>query len=479
MGNDERRGQNLEAEDALHGGLLEIVRNQGVAALVVQGDGDAAENGPQVGAGAATGIEDDHVRVRESVGETEFGAQDGVHAFDLVADDLLGGVPDAEFLAQFGIEGVQEGFVEVLDGVPLVEGPEELGAVHAIQGGGGPVEDFDQAQCAETGGIGDLHEEGAEHGNAQEVVGGAPVEAAGDGIRRRGLAEGVGKSGFFIGFGIAPPRPQNPGGEDAVEEGLNERRTKEMLAFLALEAQAEGVFEGLPQAGQGREIGLFDAQARVVGVGGENAGHVLRSGQRRIMEQHTLEILQHAFAMRRRRLTRMGGQTPEFALGLGQRKGFQNARLSGRAFADKGEGAEVGHEHHAVPLPVSLHLLGPGHLADIFSRRFGFDHAARRVLNQEGILFGVRIARLATELIGGEQAAVGQPGAPVGKVDDAADLGGKALPDVREQPFQCRIERSLGHVRPCTPNFSHVGQVTLYQVFGHDSLFHPAHDRLR
>ena len=156
-----------------------------------------------------------------------------------------------------------------------------------------------------------------------------------------------------------------------------------MLAFLALEAQAEGLFERLPKAGQGREIGLFDAQARVVGVGGEDAGHVLRSGQRRIVEQDALEILQHAFAMLRRRLARMGRQTPELALGLGQREGFQNARLSGRAFADQGEGAEVGDQHHAVPLPVSLHLLGFGHPVDIFSRGLGFDHAARRVLNQE------------------------------------------------------------------------------------------------
>ena len=72
-----------------------------------------------------------------------------------------------------------------------------------------------------------------------------------------------------------------------------------MLAFLALEMQAEGIFQRLPKAGQGREIGLLDAKARVMGVGGENAGHVLRSGQRRIMEQHTLQILQHPFAMLR------------------------------------------------------------------------------------------------------------------------------------------------------------------------------------
>ena len=182
MCDNEWRGQNLETEDTLHGRFLEIVRDQGVAALVMQGGGDAAEDGPQVGAGAATRIEDDHFRVCESVREAEFGAEDSVHTFDLVADDLLGGVPDSEFLAQFGIERVQEGLVEVLDGMALVEGLEELSAVHAIQGGGGPVENFDQAQRTETGGVGDLNKKGAEHGHAQEPMGGAPIKASGDGI---------------------------------------------------------------------------------------------------------------------------------------------------------------------------------------------------------------------------------------------------------------------------------------------------------
>ena len=171
----------------------------------------------------------------------------------------------------------------------------------------------------------------------------------------------------------------------------------------------------------------------------------------------------------------MSGKTPEFSESASAND--SRSAAGRRAFADEGERAEVGDEHQTVPLPVPLDLVGLRHPVDIFCQWFGLDHAARWVLNQKGILFGVRIARLATELIGGEQTAVGQSGAPVGEVDDAADLGGKALPDVREQPFQRRIERSLGHVGPCTPNFPHVGQVTLYRVFGHDFLFHPAHDR--
>ena len=261
---------------------------------------------------------------------------------------------------------MQEGFVKILDGVSLVEGLEELGMVHAIQGGGGPVENFDQAQGTETGRVGDLHEKGAEHGNAQEIVGGAPVEAAGDYIWRRSFAEGVSKSSYFTGFGVVPTRPQDPSRENAVKEGLNEGGTKKMLAFLALETQAEGVFEGLPKAGKGWDIRLFDTKARIVGIGGEKAGHVLRSGEGRIMEQYSLQILLQAFAMLGRRLARMGGQSPEFALRPGQSKGFQSARLPCRAFANKGEGPKVGNQHHPVPLPVSLHLLGPGHPADIF-----------------------------------------------------------------------------------------------------------------
>lgn len=95
------------------------------------------------------------------------------------------------------------------------------------------------------------------------------------------------------------------------------------------------------------------------------------------------------------------------------------------------------------------------------------------VQNQERVVFGVIGACFAAKLIGGEQARIGQPCATVGQVDDAADLGGKALPDIREQPFQCGIERSLRHVGPGAPDLSHVGQVSLYRVFVHDRLFRP------
>jgi hypothetical protein len=107
---------------------------------------------------------------------------------------------------------------------------------------------------------------------------------------------------------------------------------------------------------------------------------------------------------------------------------------------------EVGDKHHAVPLPVSFHLLGLGHPAYIFRRRFGFDHTAGGVLNQEGIVLDVGIACLAAKLIGREQAPVRQPGATIGEVDDTTDFGGKGLPDVREQSFLRRIEGGFRHI---------------------------------
>ena len=103
---------------------------------------DPAEHLDEVGAGAAAGVEDEHAGVGQAVGNVEFLAQDGVHAGDLVLDDFGRGVPDAELLAEFGVEGFEERFVEILHGVGFEELLEEGRAVHAVQGSGGPVEEL-------------------------------------------------------------------------------------------------------------------------------------------------------------------------------------------------------------------------------------------------------------------------------------------------------------------------------------------------
>ena len=84
--------------------------------------GDLVQHLDEVGAGAAAGVEDDDARVGETVGDVELLAQHGVDARDHVLDDLGRRVPDAELLAQLGVERLEEGLVEVLHGVALLEG---------------------------------------------------------------------------------------------------------------------------------------------------------------------------------------------------------------------------------------------------------------------------------------------------------------------------------------------------------------------
>jgi hypothetical protein len=44
-----------------------------------------------------------------------------VDALDHVADDFFRGIPDAEVLAEFGVEGFEEGLVKVGDGFFFTE----------------------------------------------------------------------------------------------------------------------------------------------------------------------------------------------------------------------------------------------------------------------------------------------------------------------------------------------------------------------
>ncbi len=150
---DKGGGQDFKAEDPRHRGLLQVRGNQGVAALGLQGFGNLLEHFHKVGPRAATGVEDDHVGVGQAVGKAEFFAQDGIHAGNLILDDFRRGEPDAKFLAQFRVEGFKERLVEILNGVFVLELLEEVGAVHAVQGGGRPVQHFHQPQRAKFAGL--------------------------------------------------------------------------------------------------------------------------------------------------------------------------------------------------------------------------------------------------------------------------------------------------------------------------------------
>ncbi len=83
-------------------------------------------------------------------------AQHPIDARDHVAHDLARRVPDAKLLAEIRVEGFEERFVEILDGVMVLERGEECGAVHPIENCSGPVEHLGQLEAGERSGIAGL-----------------------------------------------------------------------------------------------------------------------------------------------------------------------------------------------------------------------------------------------------------------------------------------------------------------------------------
>jgi hypothetical protein len=71
----------------------------------------------------------------------ELGAKQVINALDHIADDFSRGIPNAELLAQLGIEGFEEGLIEVLDGIFLTERCEEV-SLDTVEGVSGVVKDF-------------------------------------------------------------------------------------------------------------------------------------------------------------------------------------------------------------------------------------------------------------------------------------------------------------------------------------------------
>ncbi len=434
MGDDQGRRQDLEPEDALDRGAFEVVRDQRVVAFVLKRGRDAAQHRPQIGPGAAAGIEHDHTRVGEAVGDVQFRAQNLVDALDLVAHDLFGGVPDPQFLAQFRIEGLQERLVEILHRVPFVERLEEGGHINAPERGGGTVEDVDQSEPAQLIGIGSLHEQRPQHGHAQKEVSQTPVERAGDMVGSGRLAERLGEGQFPRGIRGAAACPQDPGRKDAVEQSLDQSGPEEMLPLVPFEAHAESVFESLAQRCQGGKVGALDLQAGVMGVRCQDGSHVPRFRERSVVQENAAEEFPHALSGLSRGFSRMPAHGPEFVRRICERVRLEDMRPPVRVGADQGKCAEVGHEHHAVALPIAFDLRAAGDAVDLLGWSFGFDHAARRILAEKGII--VLNAGAPRELIGGEQAAVRQSCAAVCDMDNAPDPGRERPAESRKQIFQ-------------------------------------------
>ena len=114
--------------------------------------------------------------------------------------------------------------------------------------------------------------------------------------------------------------------------------------------------------------------------------------------------------------------------------------------------AQVGDQHLAVGFEVAEHLLRSATTCDVVAGRLDLDGAPGRLLAAERAQVGVAAGgrdpgglghARAPHLVGREQAAVGQTGAPILEVHEATDLGLEPAADLFEKRAQRRVVRKL------------------------------------
>ena len=181
----------------------------------------------------------------------------------------------------------------------LLEGGKEGGAIDAVERLAGPVEDLFEVHGAQLLRISEVLVELGEDGDVQIPGRLAPAEAR------------LGVCGRLL---LAP---EDPGGEQTVEEGLHERGAEEVLAALALEGHAQCLLQGLARGDQSGELAAFlDTGTRLAGVAGQEPGEFLWRRDLRRAQHDALEELCKALAGRPgSHAARMRGQCPELALG--------------------------------------------------------------------------------------------------------------------------------------------------------------------
>ncbi len=341
MRDDERGGEKLEAEDAVLGGFLEIGGDEGVVAALPEGFVNFLQDFNEVGARPTARVKNVNIFVSEAVGNVEFLAEDSVYAGDHVLDDFWRRVPDAELLAELGIEGLKKRFIEILDGVCLLKIGEERSAVHTAKDGSCPIQDFREIEFLKLAGVGDFMEELAENGNAEVVCGKPPVEAL--------LAGGR----VFLG-------PENPGGEHTIKERLNKRGAEKVFAFFTLEGKAQGLFQRFPNRGQGGEFAKADACERVASVGSKEPGDRFGRGDGGSMKQGALGKLDKHGTVLTYGFLGMSGAGPKLLFGISEAVAFELYRFSRGILTDENEISVVCNQDLTILAPISADLFAVG-----------------------------------------------------------------------------------------------------------------------
>ena len=257
--------------------------------------------------------------------------------------------------------------------------------------------------------------------------------------------------------------PADPGGEDAVEDGLDESGTEEVFALFAGEFHSEGVFEGGANILQGREVCFaFDAGEGVAGVGREKPGEVFGIGEGGIMEAGAFDEFEELIARGLGGGMWMGSYIPP-EIGFG---GCQGERFAGFGIAAgvgvvDGEVAEVGDDDDAIAGQIIFHLPGLGDGGDFGLGPFDFHGAACGELAGFWIVVGCTL-----KLVGGEQAAVGNACALVTGMDNAADYGSEGFTYRIEQIGKCGVIGSLSDARAGIANGAKFVEVGFEDALG-------------
>ncbi len=284
----------------------------------------------------------------------EFGAEKMVDALDHVADDFPRGVPDAEFLAQLGIEGFEEGLIKVLDGVFLTEGCEEV-RLNPVEGVGAVIEDFGDLYGVQRAAFGHSVKECAKDGDTQVIGRETPIEHT--------MMSGI----------IGRTTPQNPGGEDAVKKCLDEGRAEEVFALFSFEGDTERFLQGGLDAVEGDDGMFRGALACFACVGGEKFGDIPGLFQRNFAGEDAGEEVGEGFCMALRESS--DGKLPEVVGGEGKVIAFHDGRLTVAEF-DELELVVVGDEAKAIFTQIAADLLRLGERVEGLAWRFDFDGSA-------------------------------------------------------------------------------------------------------
>jgi hypothetical protein len=198
-----------------------------------------------------------------------------------------------------------------------------------------------------------------------------------------------------------------------------------VFALFALEVEAEGGFEGSLDGREGGEVAVFDAGLGFAGVGGQEAGDILRSLEGGVMGQNALKIFFENGPQLHRHFLGVDDDRAEGFFVGGQLAAFEDDGIAVVVGLDKGKGAQIGDKHQAVAAEIFGDLFAFHQRLEVMRGRLDFHDAAGGYQLRRG---GLAIRGFA-ELVGGIKAAVGNACSSIGGIDDAGHLGLERAPD--------------------------------------------------